>query len=329
MTGGPLITDEMRTLLRLSEELEREPTIDGVLQRLVEGTATLLGVGHVSVRLLDATRTLLLTHARAGDPFHHNKTFEFVMGEGLVGWVAKNGAPLCLEDAELDERFAPRPDQTKPIRSFVAVPLLDQGTCIGVLSAADGAANRFGEAHLALLGLVSGVLGPQVRYTRLRRLAAPDMLTGVVPEERLGDVLDAREGVPTIEPLSVAHVDVDGFKKLEARLGKGFGNDLLKSVAETLSNVLRRSDPIVRLGGDDFLAVMPGVSLPTAVKIAERVCRSAESQLIAPRANVDRLTVSVGVVERERGETRAQLLSRASSALDEARRRGGNRVETA
>lgn len=78
-----------------------------------DGAAALLGVEHVSIRLLDATRTLLLIHARAGDPFHSNTAFEFVMGEGLVGWVAKQGQSLRLEDAENDLRFRPRPDQKR------------------------------------------------------------------------------------------------------------------------------------------------------------------------------------------------------------------------
>jgi hypothetical protein len=96
------LTPEVRQLLRLSDDLQRQPTLDGVLQRFVDGAAALLSIDHVSIRLLDASRTLLLTSARAGDPFHQNKTFEFVMGEGLVGWVAKNGQTLRLANAEFE-----------------------------------------------------------------------------------------------------------------------------------------------------------------------------------------------------------------------------------
>lgn len=323
-----ILTPPVRALLALSEELQREPTLEGVLQRLVDGTAELLDVEHVSIRLLDATRTLLLTHARAGDPFHQNTTFEFVMGEGLVGWVAKTGKRLRLANAEEDERFRPRPDQTKPIRSFLAVPILEQGVCIGVLSAASDASNRFTEEHEELLALVAGVCGPHVRTVRVSRLAAPDPLTGVIDPKRLDEAWPDVEGLAIADPLSVLIAEVDGFDKLRDRFGRGFAEDLLKSVAEGLANGVRRGDPVIRHGTHAFLVLLPGVALPTTAKIAERIRRAIEADLILTR-DASRLTVSIGIAERHADEKRDAFLARAERAVEAARRRGGNKVEFA
>lgn len=324
-----ILTPPVRALLALSEELQREPTLEGVLQRLVEGTAELLDVHHVSIRLLDATRTLLLTHARAGDPFHQNTTFEFVMGEGLVGWVAKTGQRLRLGNAEDDERFRPRPDQTKPIRSFVAVPFLEQGTCIGVLSAASDVAERFTQEHEDLLSLVAAVCGPHVRTVRVTRLAAPDPLTGVIAPKRLDEVFPEADGLPVIDPLSVMVAEVDGWEKLRDRFGRGFAEDLLKNVAEVLANGIRRGDPVIRRGTHGFVVLLPGVALPTTAKIAERIRRALEADLIQSRPDLTKLTVSLGIAEHRADEKRDAFLARAERALDGARRRGGNKVEFA
>jgi len=323
------LTPPVRALLALSEELQREPTLDGVLQRLVDGTAELLGIEHVSVRLLDATRTLLLTHARAGDPFHQNTTFEFVMGEGLVGWVAKSGQHLRLGNAEEDSRFRPRPDQKKPIRSFLAVPILEQGVCIGVISAASEVADRYSEDQEELLALVAGVCGPHVRTVRVSRLAGPDPLTGVIDPKRLDDAYPDVEGLAIADPLSVFIAEVDGFDKLRDRFGRGFADDVLKSVAEGVANGIRRGDPVIRHGTHAFLVLLPGVALPTAAKIAERIRRAIEADLILSRPDVARLTVSIGIAERRADEKRDSFLLRAESAVGASRRRGGNKVEFA
>jgi diguanylate cyclase (GGDEF)-like protein len=322
------LTPEVRALLRLSEELQRQPTLDTVLQRLVDGAAQLLDIEHVSIRLLDASRTLLLTSARAGDPFHQNKTFEFVMGEGLIGWVAKNGQTLRLGNAEEDPRFRPRPDQTKPIRSFLAVPMLEQNFCIGVISAASEEPDRFTEDHEELLGLVAGVCGPHVRYVRVSRMAGPDPLTGVLDPGRLDDAYPDVDGIAIADPLSILIAEVDGFEKIVERFGRGFGDDLLKSVAEGIANGVRRSDPIIRRGKHSFVTLLPGVTLASTSKIAERIRRTIEVDLIVSRPDASKLTVSIGIAERHRDERRDALLERTTRALEAAKKRG-NKVEFA
>lgn len=323
-----LLTEPLRALLLLSEELQKQQTLEGVLQHLCEGAAGLLGSENVSVRLLDATRTLLLTHARAGDPFHQNTTFEFVMGEGLVGWVAKNGVALRLTDAENDTRFRPRPDQNKSIRSFLAVPLIEQGVCVGVLSVASDEPAQFTVDHEEILQLVAGVCGPHVRSVRISRLAGADPLTGVLSATKLDDAFPDAEGLVLVDPLSVAIVETDGFDRVRDRFGRGFSDDLLKSVAEGIANSVRRNDPVIRRGPHGFLVLLPGVGLSTSAKIAERIRRTVEADLIVSRPDATKLTVSIGIAERREGEKRDGLLARAQRALDAAKHRG-NKVEFA
>lgn len=323
-----VVTEPVRALLRLSEGLQKQPTLEAVLQHLCDGTAALLTAENVSIRLLDSTRTLLLTHARAGDPFHQNTTFEFVMGEGLVGWVAKSGEALRLDNAEGDARFRSRPDQTKTIRSFLAVPLIEQGVCVGVLSVASDEPAQFTEGHEELLRLVAGVCGPHVRSVRIGRLAGADPLTGVLAAGKLDDAFPDADGLVLVDPLSVAIVETDGFERVRDRFGRGFTDDLLKSVAEGIATAVRRNDPVIRRGPHGFLVLLPGVGLATAAKIAERIRRMIEADLIVSRPDATKLTVSIGIAERREGEKRDPLLARAQRAVDAAKHRG-NKVEFA
>ncbi|MBI2390863.1 MAG: diguanylate cyclase, partial [Deltaproteobacteria bacterium] len=232
-------------------------------------------------------------------------------------------------DAESDPRFRARPDQTKSIKSFLAVPILEQGVCIGVVSVASERPEEFSADDEDLLALATAVCGPHVRTVRVSRLAHPDPLTGVIDPRRLDEAYPDLDGLVVADPLSILVLEVDGLDKQRDRFGRGFAEDLLKSVAELLANDVRRNDPVIRHGAHGFLVLLPGVALPTASHIAERIRRAIEGDMILSRPDVAKLTVSIGIAERTRDERRDAFLARAGAALEAARRRGGNRVEYA
>ncbi|MGZ3454076.1 MAG: diguanylate cyclase [Polyangiales bacterium] len=314
---------DLGAIARISAAMAREENTDAVLRRLVDGVAELLSVTNVSVRLLDETRTLLIASARAGTPFHANPHFEFVTGEGLLGWVQKHAQTLRLDDAESDPRFAPRPDQKKSIASFLAAPILERGACVGVLSAADESPARFTEAHETLLGLLAEVCGAQLRCARLLRLLGDDERVVALPEGRLPD--DAV--LATVEPLSALIVDLDALTTIKGRFGLGYIGDLMRSVAANVADVVRRGDVVVRRGESEVIVIFPQLTVVSAIRVAERIRRSVEAVMESTRAEATRLTVSIGVVEREPGETRDAFLGRARVALERGKERGGNRVE--
>jgi diguanylate cyclase (GGDEF)-like protein len=312
----------LHALARISAAMAREETTEGVLRRLVDGLAELVPVSNVSVRLLDDTRTLLVASARAGAPFHANRGFEFVTGEGLLGWVQKHGRSLLLDDAESDPRFAPRPDQRKSIASFVAVPILERGVCIGVLSAADEKPALLDRDHEALFGLVADVCGAQLRCVRLLRLLGSEERAVALPEGKLPEEI-------SVDPLSALIVDLDSLPTIRARFGMGYVEDLMRSIAANVADVVRRGDLVIRRGEAEIVVLLPLLTVVSAMRVAERIRRSVEAVLESSRAESTHLTVSVGVVERESGEILDALLARARAAVERSRERGGNSVEIA
>jgi len=322
------ITKEMRALLSLSAELQRQKTVDAMLDRLVERTAEILHADHVSVHFLDASRTSLVRHARAGNPFHENGTYEFVNGEGLIGWVAKRAAPLRVDKAEDDDRFKKRADQKKKIGAFVAVPLVECGECIGVISAVSADEGHFTQDHEDMLLLIGGYCVPYLRYVRLSRLMNPDPVTGALPSTRLDEVFPKED--KGNETLSVALVDIDDFgraAKAAEKQGKTTADEILRTVALAIGGVLRQGDAMVRYGDDEFLIVLRGCELKAASRLAERLRGRVESDVRLAAKDAPHLTVSIGVAERKRDEVRRALLKRVELGVASAKTKGGNRVQ--
>jgi len=314
---------EVEALLALSESLLSCPDVEAMLDVLVEAIARLLEVEHVSIRLLDVSGVILATQARAGDPFHNNVGFEFVMGEGLVGWVAKHLQPLRAARAEDDPRFSPRPDQQRPLGAYLAVPLREGDRCLGVISAVSAVEGHFTEAHEQTLVLVAGFAAPHLRFARLRRTATPDPTTFLSPAARL-DPLLASVGAST---LSALRVDLDELDKLRAQKGGGFADLVRKSVAASISNAVRAGDAVVQLEPGAFVVLLRDVALPTAMRIAERTRRLVLADLERHRSTATAVALSFAVAERAPDEPRDALFGRLATALATARATG--RIEAA
>ena len=129
-------------------------------------------------------------------------------------------------------------------------------------------------------------------------------------------------------PLTLMILDIDLFKQVNDRHGHGAGDEVLKGFAARLQANARGGDLICRLGGEEFVAVMPGVAIDQASRIAERTRQSVESQEfpIDDAGGSIPLTVSIGLAGLTDGCDAADLYRRADRALYRAKAQGRNRV---
>lgn len=127
-------------------------------------------------------------------------------------------------------------------------------------------------------------------------------------------------------PLSIAFVDVDRFKEINDRHGHSLGDQCLRIVCWRLRNQLRRSDALGRYGGDEFLVVLPGHDVESALRIAERMRVSVNCRpLSMPDASIH-TTLSIGVAELGPGESMSSLFERADTALYASKSAGRDRA---
>lgn len=182
----------------------------------------------------------------------------------------------------------------------------------------------------ALLGflLIIG-LRQFFRNRRMRILSMTDDLTKLPNRQHiltfLGD--QAKNAYQEEQPLSVIAFDIDNFKQINEKHGHEAGDRIIKAVADIANQALRRGDRVGRLGGKEFLVVLPGSPKKPAIDVAERLRRSVEVTDMETSAQALRASISVGVCEWNAGhESIDAFLKRTHSALDQAKDEGRNRV---
>jgi len=161
------------------------------------------------------------------------------------------------------------------------------------------------------------ILAVDDRIDTERRAAETDPLTGLL--NRRG--FDAR--VPEGAPGAMLILDIDGFKGVNDRYGHAVGDTVLRDLAVILTGTLRRRDVLARLGGEEFGVFLPGLTIGDAREAAERLRSAVAGQL---RAEVEPVTVSVGVAIARAGLSREALISEADRGLYAAKQGGRNRV---
>lgn len=130
-------------------------------------------------------------------------------------------------------------------------------------------------------------------------------------------------------PCSLIMFDLDRFKAINDNYGHQFGDRILRDFAETVRQSMRPRDFFGRYGGEEFVVILPGTSIETAVAIAERVRRLfAESHEFVDGAPL-RATVSAGVATAGEGMDLNDIVAAADKAMYSAKHNGRNRVERA
>jgi two-component system cell cycle response regulator len=165
---------------------------------------------------------------------------------------------------------------------------------------------------------------------RLETLVFEDPLTGLANRRsiltQLGGMVSGarRHG----RPLSAAIVDIDHFKAINDRHGHQAGDSVLAAVAATVRGHLRAEDQLGRLGGEEFLALLPDADEAAAATAAEKLRLEVARLVCDHQGSALHVTVSAGVATWE-GEPAEELLRRADDALYAAKGAGRDRVARA
>jgi diguanylate cyclase (GGDEF)-like protein len=161
------------------------------------------------------------------------------------------------------------------------------------------------------------------------RLSTLDALTGAYSRRALTDLSERAlaEARRYRRPLSVLMVDADHFKQVNDTYGHSAGDAVLVEIMSRLKASLRTEDFVGRIGGEEFLVVLPATPEEEALRVASRIReRIANKTLVYGREEIP-FTVSIGVAERDPGEANIDLLiKRADDAMYAAKRAGRNRV---
>ncbi len=164
-------------------------------------------------------------------------------------------------------------------------------------------------------------------------LAVIDPLTGLYNRRYLSSHLDnlIKKSAETNHPVSLLIIDIDFFKSVNDTYGHDAGDEVLKDFGRRLASNVRGMDLACRIGGEEFVIVMPETDISLAYTVAERLREDVASvpfELSSSETSLE-VTISIGVTAAEDpSESSSSLLSRADQALYRAKEEGRNRVVT-
>jgi diguanylate cyclase (GGDEF)-like protein/PAS domain S-box-containing protein len=245
--------------------------------------------------------------------------------EGLLRHVSDRGKQLCLFGCPLAAVMR----DGKPREAAVYLHHKD-GHRVAV--SVRGQALRDRDGRITGSVEVFSVRGTNPFVTELRALpdSAVDPVTGVATrrsgELHLNSLMRAVADHDTT--VGVLFIDADHFKAVNDTFGHKTGDKVLRMIGQSLANGLRRGDVPVRWGGEEFLALLPGIDQAGLRTAAERIRMLAENSWIQQGEAQARVTVSIGATMAVPGETVDDVLDRADRFMYASKQAGRNRVTT-
>ena len=206
------------------------------------------------------------------------------MGQGLSGWVAENRKPILNGNPSVEPGYLNDPAKFSTLRSALAVPLEGTSGVVGVLTLYHADRDAFTKDHLRILLAINAKIALSIenalRFRQAETSATTDYLTGLPNARSLFLQLDAElsRSRRSEQPLAVLVLDLDGFKQVNDRFGHLEGNRVLRAVGAGLKSACREYDYVARMGGDEFVVVLPGAR-PGEINAKFEQIRSVISQV--------------------------------------------------
>jgi diguanylate cyclase (GGDEF)-like protein len=217
-------------------------------------------------------------------------------------------------------------------KNCAIAPLICQERVVGVLNLADKADGGFTESDIALIELLSQLVGASIGnvklFEKMQKAASTDGLTGLVNHRTFYEILEKelwrsrRYG----GRISLIMVDVDDLKRINDTYGHRAGDRVLREVSRRIKSCIRQIDIAARYGGDEFAVILPNTVLSDAKYAAERMVEAVASRPTHwNRENIP-LSVSIGLGEYDSDMNPEDITSKSDEALYQAKQAGKNTI---
>ncbi|MGO4304490.1 GGDEF domain-containing protein [Cupriavidus sp. RAF12] len=262
--------------------------------------------------------------------------------QGRVVVVSVPHASLCALVAWtlLRARSRGRPNSHAITTAMFALSFAVGHTTRGVLAAcslmgdsltADGINTAFlalGALVMPALSMGAVLMIHDSLVRRLEAIANTDALTGVMSRKAYEDEAqrELTRALRDGRAPALLIIDIDRFKNVNDTWGHAAGDTVLRAFAQLAAGEIRASDRLARLGGEEFVVLLPATSEAEARKVAERIRQRAEDSPVTAEFGTVRYTISGGVATWQPGESLARLSARADAALYQAKVSGRNRM---
>lgn len=333
------IRERYGILFDLLRRLPMESEVKGVARELAAYAMRLADASGAAVALWEKEVGSVL--AVVGDDGGPQVDMVFGLQESEMALAARGVATLIRERGRGDGAALPvaAPGErwfAEP-RALVVVPLQGTGIgVVGVLAVWSADASSLDPDVVETLETLAPYVARQLYQTRamgeLKEYADRDALTGLRNRRSFEQELArATAGYQrNRRPVSLVLLDVDHFKSINDTLGHDAGDAVLRSLGALLQASVREIDVPARLGGEEFVILLPDTGLAAAVDVAERIRQQVEATTVEWRGKQIPVRISAGVSScPERVPTPQALVKTADAALYDAKNDGRNRVNVA
>jgi diguanylate cyclase (GGDEF)-like protein len=263
----------------VAKALTSSLNLDSILQTIMDKMAEFFQPDTWSLLMVDEQKDELYFAIAVGDAAETLKTVRLKVGEGIAGWVARNGDSLIVPDVYNDPRFSKRIDEmTKwKTRSIICVPLQSKHRVLGVIQLINCSMESFGEQEMFFLHALSDYAAIAIDNARavekIQELTITDDCTGLYNARHLYKTLEAEvyRSARFGYEFSVVFLDLDHFKMVNDTYGHLIGSKLLQEIGFKIKSQLRLIDYAFRYGGDEFVILLPQTEKNSALVVAKRI----------------------------------------------------------
>src|SRR5437764_6735854 len=294
------LVESYRRLADVFHHVLSEQSLDALLDRIADALGDLIPHDSLTIYEADEPRRILIpVWARdkwADKILADRRPF----GVGITGWGVEHREPVRVRQAHLDPRVqtVPGTPEDEP-EALISIPLIARDSIKGALNIYRlGEDAEFGDEELELAkrfgdAAALALDNAQVR-ARLEHQAQTDSLTGLYNHrafhERLREEL--QRASRSHESVALLMLDIDDFKRVNDVYGHGTGDEVLRSLAATLRGMVRQSDVVCRLGGEEFGIILPACDAELARGLADRITDTLSTFDFEAAG---RITISVGL----------------------------------
>ncbi len=330
---------ELLLIRKASLHLTMNLSLDSVLESILESAMELVSADDTHVFLYE--HGVLSFAAALFDGHQQRKPFINPRPEGITYKVAREGIKVVVNDMSSNPLFDDRPWNG----SIIGLPLKTGNTVLGVMNVAIVRAHTFTENEIRVLEFLADQASIAIQNAKLyeqaqqeiadrkkaekaiKHMAHHDALTGL-PNRRLFNeriTLEISRSQRNNQKIGVMLFDLDHLKGVNDSFGHSVGDLLLQAVGQRLLGLLRKSDTVARMGGDEFLLILPEMNQSEdAVLTAERILNALSTPFLL-EGNQINITTSIGIVFfPDEGTEVDGLIKKADIAMYKAKEKGGN-----
>lgn len=302
VTDGKRQLQELEIFHDVAKALTSSLNLDSILQTIMEKMAAYFRPDTWSLLMVDESRDDLYFAIAVGDAADRLKSERLKMGEGIAGWVARNGEPLIVPDVKRDPRFAKRIDDATrwQTRSIICIPLKSKQRVLAVIQLINVPMSAFGEGELFFLQAICDYAAIAIdnarSVERIQELTITDDCTGLFNARHLYKTLESEvyRSARFSYEFTVLFLDLDHFKHVNDTHGHLAGSKLLAEVGAMLKSRLRLIDSAFRYGGDEFVIVLPQTGKEAALNVARRLLETFRQTYFLQHENL-RLNIRASI----------------------------------